>query len=147
MIIKTKIRDVSPGELPINFVCAYEPEPHDSFVETYLTVVDGQKLLTTQTIDQYQAALDWAVKMADQMACPITLLPITAEEFLRNRWQQMERALGAMTDQERGVLRGHIVQAMAEVVRDCDDADVRAEVCDVLVKLDRAMNSVHGKER
>ncbi|MBP6013151.1 MAG: hypothetical protein KBA31_13070 [Alphaproteobacteria bacterium] len=135
-VIKTRKRNVGGTHaLPINFVCAYEPLPQDSFIETYLNGPDGRYLLMTQTIDRYQATADWAVGIADQMAWPIEVVPITMQEFVERNRERFERALAAMTDQERGALRADAVRAMAEVMRDCDDAEVRADAFDVLVKL------------
>lgn len=134
-VSKTKRRDVQAGEFPVNLVIAYEPFPEDAFVETYLTVPGGKHLLSTLSIDRYQAAVDWAVGMADQMAFPIEIVTLTAEEFLKRRREQLERGLAAMSDQERGALRGDVVKAVVEVMRDCDETEVRADACDVLVKL------------
>ncbi len=132
-VIKTKKRKVVGHMLPINFVCAHEPLPQDSFVETYLTFPDGQRLFVTQTIDQYQAAVDWAVKMVDQMAWPIEVVPITMSEYLRKTRKQLERCLAAMTDQERGELRAFVTKAVAELMRDSDNREVRADAYKVLV--------------
>lgn len=41
-----------------NFVCAYEPMEQDCFVETWIGGEPNRYLLLTQTIDQYQAAVD-----------------------------------------------------------------------------------------
>jgi hypothetical protein len=40
-----------------------------------------------------------------------------------------------MTDQERGEWRQICIRTCAEVMRDCDDLEVRAEAYDVLVQL------------
>jgi hypothetical protein len=69
-----------------NFVCAYEPLPEDRFVETWLNGSEERHLLLTETIDHYDAAVKWAVGMADQMASPMEVIPITEpEHLLRNR--------------------------------------------------------------
>lgn len=122
-----------------NFVCAYEPEPGDSLVVTYLfgEAPTGEGVgheLLTQPIDRYQEAVEWAVAIAEQMAWFIEVVTLTTAEYVNLKREQIERVVGALTDEERGGLR-HIVQLMAEVIRDCDDANVRAEACDVLVKL------------
>jgi hypothetical protein len=64
-----------------NFVCAYEPMAQDRFVLTFLRGSEERHLLSTQPIEQYEDAVDWARCMADQMACPIEVVPITASEF------------------------------------------------------------------
>lgn len=64
-----------------NFVCAYEPMALDGFVLTFLNGSEERHLRSTQPIEQYEDAVDWAVGIADQMACPIEIVPITASEF------------------------------------------------------------------
>jgi len=71
-----------------NFVCAYEPLPDDRYVDTVLIGMDmnGQpkrNRLLTQPIEKYQEAVDWADNMADVMAAPIEVVPMTAEEYER----------------------------------------------------------------
>lgn len=117
-----------------NFVCAYDPLEQDCFVETWMNG-EQRYLLLTQTIDQYRSAVDWAVSMVGQMAWPIEVVPISGVEYLRRNRERVERTLDHMTDQERGELRQLVVKACAEVLRDCDDHDVRADAYDVLVKM------------
>jgi len=65
-----------------NFVCAYEPIAEDYFVETWLRGEPNRYRLLTQTIDRYDEAVAWAVGVADEMECPIEVVPITALEFI-----------------------------------------------------------------
>ena len=74
-----------------NMVCALEPLPDDSFVLTYLSTPEERWVLITRPIDGYQASVDWAVGMADQMACPISIVPMTAEEFAQHNRQKLAR--------------------------------------------------------
>lgn len=117
-----------------NFVAAYEPLEGDCFVEAWLTG-ENRHLLLTQTIDQYRAAVDWAVGMADQMAWPLEVVTITRAEYLHRNRDTICAALAAMTDQERGELRQLVVKACAQMLRDCEDSGVRADAYDVLVKM------------
>ncbi|WP_166042139.1 hypothetical protein [Sphingosinicella sp. YJ22] len=72
-----------------NFVCAYEPLPEDSFVETWVQGSERRYLLLTQPIARYDKAVAFAVNLADQMAQCLEVIPITAGEFLdRYRGQQ-----------------------------------------------------------
>lgn len=69
-----------------NFVLAYEPLPEDKYADINLMGLDMsgnqvRKRLLTQPIDQYQAAVKWALSMADQMASPIEVIPLTADEY------------------------------------------------------------------
>lgn len=114
-----------------NHVYAYEPLPDDSFVRTYLGTPDGRKLLSTRPIDGCQAAVDWAVGMADEMAFPINIVPISAEEFA----QQNRERLAQLDHQQRGRLRQVAVASMLEVLRDCPDPGVRAGAYEILKTL------------
>ncbi len=122
-----------------NFVCAYEPQDGDCFVETWLGgyELDGsaKRWLFTQNIEEYRAAVDWAVGIADQMVHPLEVVPITGAEYLRQNRELMEKTLMGMTDQERGELRQWAIKACMEILRDCDDAAVRAEAYDALVQM------------
>jgi hypothetical protein len=118
-----------------NFVYAYDPQPEDAFVYTWLMGSEKRHLLTTRTIDQYQAAVDWAVGMADQMAHPIEVVTVSGAEYLKRNRDALEGHLASLTDQERGELRQHMVASMTEIMRDCPDDDTRAGAYEVLQKL------------
>ena len=115
-----------------NHVYAYEPLPEDSFVLTYLRGPTERRLLGTQGIEAYQAAVEWAVGIADQMAHPIVLVPITFAEYVAANRDRMESWLANLDDQQRGGLRRVAVTSLLEVMRDCPDPEVRAEAMDVL---------------
>jgi hypothetical protein len=118
-----------------NHVYAMEALPEDSFVRTYLRAPEGLRLLTTQPIEQYQAAVDWAVSIADQMAMYVVVMPITAQEFLDGNRERLERGLASLTDQERGELRRVAVTSMLTVMRDCPDPEVRADAYEALKRM------------
>jgi hypothetical protein len=67
-----------------NFVCAYEPVADDRFVETWLRGEPLRYRLLTQPIAKYDEAVRFAVSIADQMASPIDVLPITAGEYINH---------------------------------------------------------------
>lgn len=117
-----------------NFVCALEPLPEDQYVQTWL-IGERHHLLSTQPIDQYEAAVGWAVGMADKMELYIEVVHITAAEHLHRHWERVCRAVARMTDQERHELREFVVNTAAEVMRDCPDEEVRAKAYEVLVKM------------
>lgn len=114
-----------------NTVYALEPLPDDCFVQTYIDGPDGRRLLATQHITNYQAAVDWAVGMADQMARPIHIVPISAAEFVKKHRER----LAELDHQQRGRLRQAAITAMLEVLRDCPDPKVRVEAYDILTTL------------
>ncbi len=55
--------------------------------------------------------------------------------FRTKRWDPYREAIAGMNDQERGELRRMIVTTAAEVMRDCDDPEIRADMFDVLRQL------------
>lgn len=114
-----------------NHVYAYEPLDRDLWVETLI----GKRRLLVQTTDRYQEAVDWAVSMADQFEGPLTVLPIDVTDLQTLYGERLERAFSGLTPDERFQLRREVVTTVAEVMRDCDDADVRADAYDVLKKM------------
>ena len=89
-------------------------------------------VLNTQGIEQYPAAVDWAVSMADAMAHPLTILPISAPEFIQANRAHLENGLASMTDLERDELRQVVVNRMLVAMRDNNDPALRAEAYEVL---------------
>lgn len=122
-----------------NRVIADDPEPDDLFVQVtwhgpdedgrHLRAFDGQVL----PIERYQAAIDWAVAMADQLRFPLYVVPMRGVDALRT--ESVKRAMANLTDQQRGELRHLIVTTMAEVMRDSDEPNVRAEAFSILIKM------------
>ena len=115
-----------------NYVYAYEPQADDTHVWTLILSPTERYVLTTQGIEAYQAAVNWAVSMADVMARPITILPITAVEFIKANRARLENGLARMTALERGELRQVVVKRMLAAMRDSDDPALRAEAHEVL---------------
>lgn len=123
----------------VNRVVADEPEKEDLFVRVtwhgpdddgrHLRAFDGPLL----PIEDYQAAVDWAVGMADQMRFPLYVVPMTGRDALRT--EGVRRAVASLTDHERGELRRLLVAKLAGVLRDCDDQDVRADAYDLLLDM------------
>jgi hypothetical protein len=129
-----------------NRVVADDPEADDLFVRVtwhgsaddrgHLRPFNGPVL----PIEEYRAAVDWAVGIADQMRFPLYVVPMTGLDALRT--DSLRRAVGNLTHQQRGELRQLVVATCAEIMRDCDDADVRGAAFDILsdmgvVKSDR----------
>jgi hypothetical protein len=125
-----------------NFVYAYDPQPDDVFVRASLLGPGDEpgtrtpRHLRYLPITEYQGLVDWAVSMADQMAFPIHVLPLSYEDMLvPGRIQPFRDAAARMTDQQRGEMRALVVTTCAEVMRDCDDWQVRADAYNVLRQL------------
>lgn len=92
--------------------------------------------LRYEPITEYQAAVDWAVSVADVMAHPIHVVPLNGDDMREpSRFLPICEAVARMTDQERGEMRRGIVQSMCEVMRDCDEWRVRADAYDILRQL------------
>lgn len=125
-----------------NFVYAYDPQPDDVFVRASL-LGPGDKpgvlhprSLRYMPISEYQGLVDWAVSMADQMAHPIHVVPLSYDD-IRNtaRIEPFRAAVARMDDQQRGAMRATMVTTCAEVMRDCDDWQVRSDAYDILLQL------------
>lgn len=68
-----------------NRVYVARPLPTDTVVATYLYGSErGRYILKVQPLAHYQAAIDWAISMADYMAGPIELVPYESEEALHH---------------------------------------------------------------
>ena len=125
-----------------NRVFAHEPDADDVFVRaSFLVQGDAAGTLTPHhlrylPISEYQAVVDWAVSMADQMAYPIHVLPLSYDDMLApSRIEPFRAAVARMDDQERGAMRALVVTTCAEVMRDCDEVEVREEAFSVLSKM------------
>lgn len=125
-----------------NVVITEQPEPDDVLVRVSLRVpgdkpgVSKPLHLPYRPITEYQEAVDWAVGMADQMAHPLYVVPLNHNDIFRTaRWHPFRDYVAGMNDQERGELRRIVVTTAAEVMRDCDDSEIRADMFDVLRKL------------
>lgn len=125
-----------------NKVITEEPEADDVFVQVVLFgegdtpgSVCGRSLRYLP-ISEYQAMVDWAVSIADQMAHRLYVVPLNHSDILNtDRFKPFRDAVVAMTDQERGAMRRDVVNSMCEVLRDCDDWHVRADAYDILTQL------------
>jgi hypothetical protein len=123
-----------------NHVVTYETDRDDAFVQVMWL---GPSELHGGTakqffgpllpIEDHQTAVDWAVAMADQMRFPLHVVPLRRAEALAS--EEMRRAAARLTQTERGELRAVMIATLAAVMRDCDDAAVRAEAYEVLVDM------------
>lgn len=124
-----------------NRVHAHAVGDDDAFVRVSWVGYDdaGARVLRHlryELIAEYQAAVDWAVSMADQMAHPLHVVPFNGDDMREpSRFQPICDAVASMTDQERGAMRQVVVTTAATVMRDCDDRQVRADCYDILTQL------------
>lgn len=123
-------------------VYAYDPQDDDVFVEIgwKAPAGDGKHarpvVLPLRPISEYAACVEWAREMADKMAHPIHVVPLNHGDVLNTaRWEPYRNFIASMTDQEWGELRSIVVTSCAQIMRDCDEPEVRAEAYDQLVKL------------
>lgn len=122
-----------------NRVIADDPEPDDLFVQVvwHGPDEDGRHLREFEgppwPIEEYDKTIQWAVGIADQMRFPIYVVPMRGVDVMRT--ERVKQAVLRLTDQERGELRRVVVATLAEVLRDCDDPDVRADAYDVLLDM------------
>lgn len=125
-----------------NVVITEQPEPDDVFVQISLLGPGDEpglwhpRSLGYEPVSNYQAAVDWAVGIADQFAKPIYVVPLNHRDILlTGRFDPMRAAIQRMNDQERGEMRRAVVTTCCEVMRDCDDPEIRADMFNVLRKL------------
>ncbi|MBJ2149716.1 hypothetical protein [Paracoccus sp. IB05] len=111
-----------------NTVYACEPLPDDSFVQICLGRPAGRNLLGTRGSDACQLAVKWAVGIADQMAQPITIMPISAAEFVAEHGGQLAK----LDPEQRERLRRVAAASMLDVLRDCQDPKVRRDALSLL---------------
>lgn len=122
-----------------NQVVAYEPGPDDLFVKVvwhgpgedgrYRHQFDGPLL----PLLDYQAAVDWAVSMAEQMRFPLHVVPRNGVDVVCSA--EVREGIANLSDQERGELRRFVVTRLAEVMRDSGDAAIRADAYALLSDL------------
>ncbi len=125
-----------------NKVITEMPEADDVFVRVSFMVPGDEpgtrsvRHLRYEPVSDYQAAVDWAVSMADQMAYPIHVVPLSHRDIFRTaRFDPFRAFIAGMNDQERGELRRIVITTAAEVMRDCDDPEIRADMFNVLRQL------------
>lgn len=125
-----------------NHVVTEAPEPDDVLVQVILFgegdtpgTVRGRSLRYLP-ISAYQECLDWALGIADQMARPLYVVPLNHSDILNTgRWSPFADMLATLNDQERGALRRLAVTTCCDIMRDCDDWQVRADAHDILTQL------------
>ena len=124
-----------------NYVHAHAIGDDDVFVRASFLGYDeaGNRVLhhmPYRGIEDYQTEVDWAVSMADRMAHPLHVVPLSYDDMREpSRFTPICEAVARMTDQQRGQMRQGIIKSMIEVLRDCDDWRVRADAYDILVQL------------
>lgn len=122
-----------------NMVCAYDPEADDLFVQVvwHGPDDDGRHLRAFEgppwPIENYQAAIDWAVSMADQMRFPLYVVPLRFTDTVVI--DSLRQSMAKLTDRQRGELRGMVVNKMAEVMRNSAEPVIRANAFEVLVDM------------
>lgn len=125
-----------------NIVYAYEPQPGDVLLSVGWSAPfgDGKHRrpvsLRYLPIGEYAETVEWAKELADQLAYPIHVLPLNHNDIFNTaRWHSFREYIAGMGGRERGELRRIIVTTCCEVMRDSDDADIRADMFEVLRQL------------
>lgn len=124
-----------------NIVYAREPQPDDVFVQVgWSAPTDGvhRRTITLpySPISAYREAVAFAVSMADMLVYPVHVVTLNHSDFLNTgRFEPYRNMLANLNDQERGEMRQLAITTCAEILRDCDEWEVRAEAYDLLVQL------------
>lgn len=125
-----------------NKVITEEPEHDDVLVRVSLMAPGDEpgtrtvRHLPYQPVSEYDEAVAWAVLIADQLAYPIHVVPLSYSD-VRNtgRFKPICDAVASMDDQQRGDMRQVVVTTACSVMRDCDDPEIRAGMFDLLRQL------------
>ncbi|MEQ6335773.1 hypothetical protein, partial [Sphingobium sp. MK2] len=82
----------------------------------------------------YSAPMAWNLTAVDTH--PLHVVPLNHRDILlTGRFDPMRVAIQNMTDQERGEMRRVVVTTCCEVMRDCDDPEIRADMFNILRQL------------
>lgn len=84
-------------------ICAYAPLPEDRFVVVMIGTPAGVRELHTIPITRYAEALRFAREFAPVMEHPITLLPITAKEYIERNKDSLTRVWNDLAPELREV--------------------------------------------
>ena len=123
-------------------VVADDPEPGDVVIQVaWLTpTVDGKHQryieLPWQPISEYNETLDWAISIADQLAHPIYILPLSHRDILQtNRFDPYHKFLANMNEDDRMEVRQIIVDSCAAILRDSNTPALRVDAFNTLKQL------------
>lgn len=111
-------------------VCAIPALDGDCWIEVW----HGANRLGRLPIDQCEAAIEWAIPISREFVLPLQIIPISPSD-LANSSSYPRPGGDVTTPEQRHEDRRAVVNAMCEVLRDCDDPEVRAEAFDVLVTM------------
>ena len=125
-----------------NSVHFEEPEPDDVVIEVSLLAPTGDGKHTRPIslgwfpVWGFQEWVDWAVGMADHMARPIYILPLSFNDIFRTgRFKPYRELLQHLTEQEWGEIRQYLIGNCVELMRDGDEPTMRANAINVLISL------------
>jgi len=122
-----------------NRVAADEPEPDDTHLQiiTFGPSEDGRCRIATESsplpIDRYDATVDWALKMADQMVYPIYILPLSAVQVLRLK--VVQDGIANLSAQQEEELRQEVITGLKKIMWNSDDKRARADAYELLVDM------------
>lgn len=126
-----------------NSVHVEEPEADDVVIEVSFVVPDNDgkhsrpRDLGWFPVSDFQEWVDWAIGMADKMARPIYILPLSHNDIFRTaRFEPYRKLLENLTEQEWCEMREFMIANCAELMRDCNNPAIRANVYDTLVQLE-----------
>ena len=81
------------------------------------------------------AAPRWAIRSPSSRTTRLPEIDVSSSHtciFNTSRWSPYREFIAGINAQGRGELRRMIVPTAAEVMRDCDDPEIRADMFDVL---------------
>lgn len=122
-----------------NSVHFEEPEADDVFINVSFIAPVGDGIHSRPVslgwfpVSGFRDWVNWAVGMADQMARPIYILPLSHNDIFRTgRFDPYRELIENLSEQE---MRDFMIGNCAALMRDCDDPAIRANAYDMLVQL------------
>lgn len=119
--------------ISLNRVVTAYPSPRDSFV---VTLGDGKRIGLC-SVEEYDAALAQASKLAKETRLAIKVLPMTAAEFI-NFAGINSSDLAASTEADAD-LRRQVVTTLRDALVGADDRETRAEARALLIGMGEAL--------
>lgn len=121
---------MSAWENPHRIVTA-EPLQTDHVV---VTLIDGRRA-SVQPAHQYERVRDAAQNVAKETGCRVKVLPMIITELMNFMGVDAAAFAASLTDEEEAGLRQATVTACKEALREANDAAVRKEAYDLLVRV------------
>lgn len=135
-----------------NRVVADDPEPDDVFVQVAWRVPSDDERyqryveLPLRPIAEYADIVRWACDLADKLAHPIYVLPLSHSDILEtNRFEPYRKLLENLDEAERCDFRQMLVDSCASLMLESDDHATRTKAHHQLQSLGVVSSAVRAE--